>query len=151
MILISFTIVVIFNITSADFVLMSASVVLKMTTILKENEDRATVFLQWTDFSLISFFDCQLIIHNVFTSFLHFIVDTIISGNTILFLCSSCTSVLIGSSTISFSSFRISTSIVRIFDPLPIFILYPAFVGSFRGGTVIIVPSPSFILELENK
>ena len=36
-ILISFKIVVIFNnITSADFVLMSADVVLKMTTILKE-------------------------------------------------------------------------------------------------------------------
>ena len=35
-ILISFKIVVIFNITSADFVLMSANVVLKMTTILKE-------------------------------------------------------------------------------------------------------------------
>ena len=35
-ILISFKIVVIFNITSADFVLISADVLLKMTTILKE-------------------------------------------------------------------------------------------------------------------
>ena len=35
-ILLSFKMVVIFNITSADFVLMSADVVLKMTTILKE-------------------------------------------------------------------------------------------------------------------
>ena len=35
-ILISFKIVVIFNITSAYFVLISADVVLKMTTILKE-------------------------------------------------------------------------------------------------------------------
>ena len=35
-ILISFKIVVIFNIASADFVLMSADVALKMTTILKE-------------------------------------------------------------------------------------------------------------------
>ena len=35
-ILISFKTVVILNITSADFVLMSADVVLKMTTILKE-------------------------------------------------------------------------------------------------------------------
>ena len=35
-ILISFKIVVIFIITSADFVLMSADVVLKITTILKE-------------------------------------------------------------------------------------------------------------------
>ena len=35
-ILISFKIVAIFNITSADFVLISADVVLKMTTILKE-------------------------------------------------------------------------------------------------------------------
>ena len=35
-ILISFKIVVIFNITSVDFVLMSADVVLKMTTMLKE-------------------------------------------------------------------------------------------------------------------
>ena len=34
-ILMPFKIVVIFNITSADFVLMSADVVLKMTTILK--------------------------------------------------------------------------------------------------------------------
>ena len=35
-ILISFKIVVVFNTTSADFVLMSADVVLKTTTILKE-------------------------------------------------------------------------------------------------------------------
>ena len=35
-ILISFKIVVIFNIISADFVLMSADFVLKITTILKE-------------------------------------------------------------------------------------------------------------------
>ena len=35
-IIISFKIVVIFNITSADFVLMSANVVLKMTTFFKE-------------------------------------------------------------------------------------------------------------------
>ena len=35
-ILISFEIVVLFNITSADFVLMSADVVLKSTTISKE-------------------------------------------------------------------------------------------------------------------
>ena len=36
MILISFKIVVVFNTTSADFVLMSADVVLKTTTILKD-------------------------------------------------------------------------------------------------------------------
>ena len=44
--LIYFKIVVIFNITSTDFVLMSADVVLKMTTILKEMRVK-----KWTDFS----------------------------------------------------------------------------------------------------
>ena len=42
-ILISFKIVVIFNMTSADFVFMSADVVLKMTTIFERNEDHANV------------------------------------------------------------------------------------------------------------
>ena len=45
-ILISIKIVVIFNITSADFVFMSAGVVLKMTAIWKNIEDRATVFFK---------------------------------------------------------------------------------------------------------
>ena len=39
----SFNIVMIFNNTSADFVLISADVLVKMTTILKRPEDWATV------------------------------------------------------------------------------------------------------------
>ena len=42
-ILISFKIVVIFNISSADFVFMSADVVVKMTTLFERNEDQAIV------------------------------------------------------------------------------------------------------------
>ena len=43
MILISFKIVVIFSITSADFVFMPADVVLKITTSFERNEDQAIV------------------------------------------------------------------------------------------------------------
>ena len=43
---------IIFNNTSADFVLISADVLLKITICnFDKTEDRATVFLKWTDFS----------------------------------------------------------------------------------------------------
>ena len=45
-ILISFKIVVVFNTTSADFVLMSADIVLENNHNFERNEDHATIFLK---------------------------------------------------------------------------------------------------------
>ena len=53
---------VVFNATSADFVLMSADVVLKTTTILKEMSIAQLSFLKWTVFKLYidGYFDTEL-------------------------------------------------------------------------------------------